>query len=328
MPRAPLPRNHKRERRFGASPREKFGLSRHLQTQFHRTGQVVVLHTLHAQICAFCRFAACPSQKEKPHDSHKRRYSPAREPDKMLASRDFSRLVCIEQREETCASKHERSSPPMRITFFRSFCGPCARQQKSGLFARAPPQQRKLFRERRFGASRGKFEVLCPRKRIFKTKLAPRTHPHMIPETHQNMPYNLCSPMALERQRSSSSLLDFPAATCPKNTFSHLPRIPHTPCSTLQSERKEACVGSASKVPARSAHDAHGARLQRQPASTFVTDYTSRVRTPQILAQHDIIVDFGHAADHRRRAADKEIWRAQPRPCREQKASKSASGTT
>ena len=111
---------------------------------FHDTFRRNFIERAKLWSCIPCT-AACPSQKEKPHDSHERRYSPAREPEKMLASRDFSRFVCIEQREETCASKHERSSPPMRITFFRSFCGPCARQQKSGLFARAPPSKESFF---------------------------------------------------------------------------------------------------------------------------------------------------------------------------------------
>ena len=68
---------------------------------FHDTFRRNFIERAKLWSCIPCT-AACPSQKEKPHDSHERRYSPAREPDKMLASRDFSRFVCIEQREDLC----------------------------------------------------------------------------------------------------------------------------------------------------------------------------------------------------------------------------------
>ena len=50
LPRAPLPKKPRARAPLRREPRENFGLSRHLQTRFHRIGQVVVLHTLHAEI--------------------------------------------------------------------------------------------------------------------------------------------------------------------------------------------------------------------------------------------------------------------------------------
>ena len=50
LPRALLPKKPRARAPLRREPRENFGLSRHLQTRFHRIGHVVVLHTLHAEI--------------------------------------------------------------------------------------------------------------------------------------------------------------------------------------------------------------------------------------------------------------------------------------
>ena len=50
LQRAPLPKKPRGRAPLRREPRENFGLSRHLQTRFHRIRQVVVLHTLHAEI--------------------------------------------------------------------------------------------------------------------------------------------------------------------------------------------------------------------------------------------------------------------------------------